>query len=248
MRQSRLVHFAVLSLTFSSISLLAQNSPGHLTAAEVMQRVIEATGATPPAGTVDTLKAGDPNSVVTGIVTTFMDTYPVLEQAVASGKNLIITHEPTFYNHLDNQELLAADPVQQENSPTFATITSLSGASTTLGTCANPMASSPAWSSNSAGSRTRAPPIRSTSRFPQQPSARLRRLCRREREHARSASLANRRWRSPRWRCCPARPVLKSRSNSLNKTMFSSSSSVSHGNGRPCPMSSTLLRKAAIKP
>jgi hypothetical protein len=49
--------------------------------------------------------------VVTGIATTFMDTYSVLEKAVASGKNLIITHEPTFYNHLDDQSPLAADPV-----------------------------------------------------------------------------------------------------------------------------------------
>jgi putative NIF3 family GTP cyclohydrolase 1 type 2 len=79
-----------------------------------MQRVISATGATPPANTVDTLKAGDPKTVVTGIVTTFMDTYPVLEKAVASGKNLIITHEPTFYNHLDDQQPLSADPVQQQ--------------------------------------------------------------------------------------------------------------------------------------
>ena len=29
----------------------------------------------PPANTVDTLKAGDPNTAVTGIVTTFMDTH-----------------------------------------------------------------------------------------------------------------------------------------------------------------------------
>jgi putative NIF3 family GTP cyclohydrolase 1 type 2 len=92
----------------------AQGSAKGLTAAEVMQRVIAATGATPPANTVDTLKAGDPDTIVTGIVTTFMDTYPVLQQAVASGNNLIITHEPTFYNHLDDQALLATDPVQQQ--------------------------------------------------------------------------------------------------------------------------------------
>jgi putative NIF3 family GTP cyclohydrolase 1 type 2 len=85
-----------------------------LTASEVMQGVIAATGATPPANTVDTLKAGDPNTAVTGIVTTFMDTYPVLEKAVASGKNLIITHEPTFYNHPDDLAPLGADPVEQQ--------------------------------------------------------------------------------------------------------------------------------------
>jgi putative NIF3 family GTP cyclohydrolase 1 type 2 len=99
-------------LAASTCSALAQ-TPG-LTAAEVMQRVISATGATPPANTVDTLKAGDPNTVVTGIVTTFMDTYPVLEQAVATGKNLIITHEPTFYNHPDDQSPLADDPVLRQ--------------------------------------------------------------------------------------------------------------------------------------
>lgn len=93
---------------------VAQQSPGHLTAAQVMERIIAATGATPPANTVDTLKAGDPNTIVTGIATTFMDTYPVLEKAVADGKNLIITHEPTFYNHLDDQAPLANDPVQQQ--------------------------------------------------------------------------------------------------------------------------------------
>jgi len=92
----------------------AQKSDAHLAAGQVMQRIIAATGATPPANTVDTLKAGDPNTIVTGIATTFMDTYAVLEKAVAGGKNLIITHEPTFYNHPDDLAPLASDPVQQQ--------------------------------------------------------------------------------------------------------------------------------------
>jgi putative NIF3 family GTP cyclohydrolase 1 type 2 len=109
----RKFHAAFLaSLMFLLPACLEAQSPGkRLTASEVMQRVIAATGATPPTDTVDTLKAGDADTVVTGIVTTFMDTYPVLEKAVASGKNLIITHEPTFYNHLDQQSQFAADPV-----------------------------------------------------------------------------------------------------------------------------------------
>lgn len=113
----RRTHYNTILVTLLlvwSTPVLAQSSRPALTAAEVMKRVIVATGATPPPGTVDTLKAGDPNTVVTGIVTTFMDTYPVLEQAVATGKNLIITHEPTFYNHLDDQSGLAADPVLQQ--------------------------------------------------------------------------------------------------------------------------------------
>ncbi len=113
MPQNHKLHGAfLLLLTFvAPACAFAQGPGGGLTAAEVMQRVIAATGAKPPADTVDTPKAGDPNTVVTGIVTTFMDTYPVLEKAVASGKNLIITHEPTFYNHLDEQSQFAADSV-----------------------------------------------------------------------------------------------------------------------------------------
>jgi putative NIF3 family GTP cyclohydrolase 1 type 2 len=96
-------------------SVGANPTPGAgLTAGEAMRRVIAATGATPPANTVDTLKAGDPATVVTGIVTTFMDTYPVLEKAVAEGKNLIVTHEPTFYNHPDDQAWLENDAVYQQ--------------------------------------------------------------------------------------------------------------------------------------
>lgn len=98
----------------TSLSAEAQTQSAALTASEVMNRIILATGAAPPSDTVDTLKAGDPNTVVTGIVTTFMDTYQVLQQAVASGKNLIITHEPTFYNHQDNMSTLAGDPVQAQ--------------------------------------------------------------------------------------------------------------------------------------
>jgi putative NIF3 family GTP cyclohydrolase 1 type 2 len=92
----------------------AQEAAPHLPASQVMQRIIAATGAAPPANTVDTLKAGDPNTIVTGIATTFMDTYSVLEQAVASGDNLVITHEPTFYNHPDDLAPFAADPVLQQ--------------------------------------------------------------------------------------------------------------------------------------
>ncbi len=103
-----------VALLFASVAAPAQSAAPPLTAADVMHRIIQATGATPPPNTVDTLKAGDPNIIVTGIVTTFMDTYPVLEQAAASGKNLIITHEPTFYNHPDDMSLLAGDPVQEQ--------------------------------------------------------------------------------------------------------------------------------------
>jgi putative NIF3 family GTP cyclohydrolase 1 type 2 len=38
----------------------------------------------------------------------------VLRKAVADGDNLIVTHEPTFYNHLDQTTLFTNDPVYKE--------------------------------------------------------------------------------------------------------------------------------------
>lgn len=52
--------------------------------------------------TVDTFKAGNPETRVTGIAVTMMATLDVLQRAAANGQNLIITHEPTFYDHMDN--------------------------------------------------------------------------------------------------------------------------------------------------
>jgi putative NIF3 family GTP cyclohydrolase 1 type 2 len=60
---------------------------------------------------VDTFKAGDPEAPVTGIVTTAFATSDVLARAVAAGKNLIIAHEPTFYEHTENTRSIAGDPV-----------------------------------------------------------------------------------------------------------------------------------------
>jgi hypothetical protein len=77
----------ILSLLGSSgLFAVAQPAKSVLTATEVMNRIILATGAAPPSDTVDTLKAGDPNTMVTGIATTFMDTYPVLEKRWPTGK------------------------------------------------------------------------------------------------------------------------------------------------------------------
>jgi len=63
--------------------------------------------------TVDTFKSGNPEEPVTGIVTTFIATMDVLKKAVEMNCNLIITHEPTFYNHLDQTEHLEGDVVYE---------------------------------------------------------------------------------------------------------------------------------------
>jgi putative NIF3 family GTP cyclohydrolase 1 type 2 len=65
--------------------------------------------------TVDTFKAGNPDTAVTGIAVTMMATMDVLQRAVAHGDNLIITHEPTFFDHLDTpQGIEAGDAVWKE--------------------------------------------------------------------------------------------------------------------------------------
>lgn len=81
-----------------AVPLLAQNKP---TAREIVQRIQKNVGVPWTTPTVDTFKAGNPDEPVTGIAVTMMATLDVLERAAASGNNFVITHEPTFYNHLD---------------------------------------------------------------------------------------------------------------------------------------------------
>ncbi|MEO5741240.1 MAG: hypothetical protein ABIS29_11650, partial [Vicinamibacterales bacterium] len=59
---------------------------------------------------VDSVKAGDPSTIVTGVVTTSMATLAVLRLAVKAGANLVITAHPTFYSRADARPS-DADPV-----------------------------------------------------------------------------------------------------------------------------------------
>ena len=86
------------------------------TAREVVALIRRHVGVPWQAETVDTFKAGNPDMAVTGIAVTMMATMDVLQRAAASGDNLIITHEPTFYNHLDKLDQLG----EKENDPVLA--------------------------------------------------------------------------------------------------------------------------------
>ena len=100
-----LIVAALLPLTASSQTL---------TAADVILRLQNHYAAPVPSSTVDTIKAGDPSTPVTGIAVTFLDTMDVLRQASQRGLNLVITHEPTFYSHLDDTTFFVEDPVYLE--------------------------------------------------------------------------------------------------------------------------------------
>jgi putative NIF3 family GTP cyclohydrolase 1 type 2 len=82
----------------------------------VIERIQKNVGVSWRSQTVDTFKAGDPDTPVTGIATTMMATYDVLQRAAAAGDNLIITHEPIFYGHTDETAALA-----KENDAVLAT-------------------------------------------------------------------------------------------------------------------------------
>jgi putative NIF3 family GTP cyclohydrolase 1 type 2 len=107
----RLAIFALLALPAVG---QAQEAP---TANDVVEQIKAHVGVPWNKETVDTFKAGDPNIKVTGIAVTMMATLDVLQRAAANGDNFVITHEPTFYNHLDKPDDLPekeADPVLAE--------------------------------------------------------------------------------------------------------------------------------------
>src|SRR5216684_4942212 len=99
---------AIASLTSAA---LAGDQP--LTAREVIARIQQHVGVPWRSDTVDTFKAGNPDTPVTGIAVTMMATLDVLQRAAANGQNLVITHEPTFYNHLDRPDGM------DENNPVW---------------------------------------------------------------------------------------------------------------------------------
>lgn len=104
---------ALILTLFCAALAGAQND--RVTARQAIERIQKNVGVAWRGQTVDTFKAGDPDTAVTGIATTMMATYDVLVRAAAAGDNLIITHEPTFYGHLDETAAL-----EKENDAVLA--------------------------------------------------------------------------------------------------------------------------------
>lgn len=103
-------------LFFLAMGNGARAQGAKVTAQQIVERIKVHVGVPWNSETVDTFKAGDPDTQVTGIAVTMMATMEVLERAAASGENLVITHEPTFYNHEDQAEQLP----QKENDAVLA--------------------------------------------------------------------------------------------------------------------------------
>ena len=54
--------------------------------------------------TIDGLKIGNPDQECTGIATGIFASVEVIEEAHAAGANLLVVHEPVFYDHFDKDE------------------------------------------------------------------------------------------------------------------------------------------------
>jgi putative NIF3 family GTP cyclohydrolase 1 type 2 len=109
--------FALLMLAAAFAARAADNAvPAgpRPTARQLVERIKENVQCEWSASTVDTFKAGDPDTAVSGIATTFMASLDVLQRAAASGKNFVITHEPTFYNHFEKTDAIEGDKVLAE--------------------------------------------------------------------------------------------------------------------------------------
>ncbi len=97
------------------IIILASLLFAQITPQQIVDRIQNEVGVPWHPQTVDTFKAGDPNTPVTGVAVTMMATLDVLQRAAAAGDNFVITHEPTFYSHLDG----TAD-LEKQNDPVLA--------------------------------------------------------------------------------------------------------------------------------
>ena len=103
--------FQIIFLTVKSQNLPLEK---QRSAAQVIETIIQNTGSPNIPNTVDVIKEGDPETKVTGIVTTMFGTMDVLRKAVQLKANLVVVHEPLYYNHRDETAQFINDPVFKE--------------------------------------------------------------------------------------------------------------------------------------
>lgn len=98
-----------LAMSAATAIASAQEKDSAMTAEQVIERIKANIGVPWREQTVDKIIAGDPKTIVKGIATTMMATLDVMQRAAAAGKNLVLTHESTFFSHQDNVEQLKDD-------------------------------------------------------------------------------------------------------------------------------------------
>jgi putative NIF3 family GTP cyclohydrolase 1 type 2 len=110
---SSIILFCILPSTNgqqpATTSILVVN--GNSIAGKIIETIIGNTGSRKISSTVDIIKEGDSLTVIKGIATCMFATMDVLKQAVEKNCNLIIAHEPLYYNHLDETKQFQNDEV-----------------------------------------------------------------------------------------------------------------------------------------
>ncbi len=101
-----------LVMTLPGVSL-AEDSRRAYTVKHVIDIILKEIPGAPFPKTVDLLREGSMDQEVTGIVTTMFPTIAVIEKTAKAGANLIIAHDPLFYNNQDDTEWLQEDEVYQ---------------------------------------------------------------------------------------------------------------------------------------
>jgi len=91
---------------FPGVSLAQKFMPNQeqYTVQQIIDLIIIEAKLTVFKNTVDTIKVGSADQIVTGIISTMFPTVAIIEEAVKLNANLIIAHEPTFYSATDNLE------------------------------------------------------------------------------------------------------------------------------------------------
>src|SRR5262249_56353799 len=105
--------FFLASIGLAAPRIARPQAAQTLTAGQVIDRIKANVGIPWRAQTVDNIIAGVAETPVKGIATTMMATLDVVRRAAASGKNMVITHESTFFSHQDQTEQLLQDPTYQ---------------------------------------------------------------------------------------------------------------------------------------
>jgi len=101
--------FLAAPIISSANNLLAEKKT--FTVRQIINLFIKEVAGAPFDNTVDTLKSGNPDQKVTGIVTSMFASLEVIQKAISLGANFIIAHEPAFYNHQDETAWLENDKV-----------------------------------------------------------------------------------------------------------------------------------------
>lgn len=79
-----------------------------MTAKEIIEKLYGERTEDVSAESCDCLKAGSPDKEVRKVFVTMFATVGVIRQAMAEGADMIITHEPLYYRHMDDAK---SDPV-----------------------------------------------------------------------------------------------------------------------------------------